>query len=286
MIKFELTEVVGWEHAIRGMRNAMNAWDKIDSGWSNGYISDDHIPVQWCGFDEEFQVGPNDQNRMMSLRKAGTDHRKYMRMIIVYVDITAPLYWWKEFDTYKVGTVANSCSTMHKLTAKEFELDDFSHEHLTGAPLYYLKNVVETLNGCRSQYLICKAKLNNKELQLTQAERKHIKAQQKHWWWQMIQLLPSSYNQRRTIMFNYEVLANMYHSRDGHPLDEWNVDFINWIRTLPDYELITGEANIDERFVSAGGVNIIRNNPNPHPSDKDYELHMKVSKEGQENEKD
>lgn len=241
MIKFENTEVVGWEHAIRGMRNAMNAWDKIDSGWSNGYISGEHIPVQWCGFDEEFQVGPNDQKRMMSLRKAGTDHRKFMRMIVVYVDITAPLYWWKEFDTYKVGTVANSCSTMHKLTYKEFELDDFSNEHLEWHYLESLNRTIDDLNLAREYYLGCEAKLKNKDLQLTQAERKHVAAQKKAFWWQMIQLLPSSYNQRRTIMFNYEVLANMYHSRDGHPLDEWSTDFINWIETLPYSELITGE---------------------------------------------
>lgn len=228
MIKFEKTWTTGWDPAIRGMRNPKNSWHLSDS-------------VNVTSINDNYHIGDKDLDLAMRLVKGGPVHAKFRRMIKVYVDITAPLYWWKEFDTYKVGTVANSCSTMHKLTAKEFELDDFSHEHLTGAPLYYLKNIVETLNGCRSQYLICEAKLNNKELQLSTSERKHIVAQQKHWWWQMIQLLPSSYNQKRTIEMNYEVLADIYNSRQGHPLDEWCEDFIAWLKTLPYSEIITGE---------------------------------------------
>ena len=228
MIKFENTWTTGWDPAIRGMRNPKNSWHLSDS-------------VNITSINDNYHIGDKDLDLAMRLVKGGPVHAKFRRMIKVYVDITAPLYWWKEFDTYKIGTVSNSCSTMHKLTAKELELDDFSHEHLTGAPLYYLKNTVETLNGCRSQYLICEAKLKNKELQLTQAERKHIVAQQKHWWWQMIQILPSSYNQKRTIEMNYEVLADIYDSRPGHPLDEWAIDFIDWIKALPYSEIITGE---------------------------------------------
>lgn len=210
MLKIENVEVMGWEHAIRGMRNPMNSWDKSDSRWH----------------DIRFIVGQNDINLMQRLAKAGTDHRKFMRMITVYVDILAPLYWWKEFDTYKVGTVANSCSTMHKIAEKEFTFDDFSHEHLTDLlapnnatnPVNAMEHIIFCLNFYRDLYLTEKNKV---------------------YWWQMIQLLPSSYNQRRTVMLNYEVLANIYKSRRNHKLDEWHV-LCDWIESLPLAELITG----------------------------------------------
>lgn len=241
MIKIEHTEVYGWEAAIRGMRNPMNSWDKSDSRFS---LLDDCGDCTHCNlrFDEchEQQIGPNDLDLMSRLRNAGTDHRKFMRMITVYVDITAPLYWWKEFDTYKVGTVANSCSTMHKIHEKEFTLDDFSCEHLIrssemGAdeidirisPMQALLTTIECLNGYRNAYL--KAKENG-------ADGFTLK----RYWWQMIQLLPGSYNQRRTVMLNYEVLANIYKSRRNHKLDEWHT-FCDWIESLPYSELITGK---------------------------------------------
>lgn len=226
MIKLENYEVLGWEHAIRGMRNPMNSWGKSDSLWANGWVGDRHMPVQWTGEYDEYVIGPNDQELMKKLANAGPVHGKFRRMITVYVDITAPLYWWKEFDTYKVGTVANSCSTMHKIQAKEFTMDDFSHEHLiTNAQTYngYIPNrilwaVIDTLNEFRKLFLETKSKL---------------------YWWQMIQLLPTSYNQKRTVMLNYEVLVNIYHSRKNHKLDEWHT-FCDWIRQLPYSELITG----------------------------------------------
>lgn len=223
MIKFENTEVMGWEAAIRGMRNPMNSWTKSDSRWEPQF---DTETGPCHGF---FVIGPNDLILMARLRNAGTDHRKFMRMIAVYVDITAPLYWWKEFDTYKVGTVANSCSTMHKIAEKEFTIGDFSHDHLGYScctenefdnPMNSLEQMIIVLNGCRDKYITT----NNK-----------------FWWWQMIQLLPSSYNQRRTVMLNYEVLANIYKSRKNHKLDEWSVGFMEWIESLPYSELITGE---------------------------------------------
>lgn len=216
MIKFENMEVTGWEAAIRGMRNPMNSWEKSDSKFYNM----DNLAVEDRYKIGEFEIGSNDLDLMERLYKAGTDHRKFMRMIVVYVDITAPLYWWKEFDTYKVGTVANSCSTMHKIAAKEFTLEDFSCEHLVGIwndTLLY--TIIDLLNKAREEYL------NSKD---------------KKYWWQMIQLLPSSYNQKRTVMLNYEVLANIYKSRKDHKLDEWR-DFCDWIKTLPYSELITGE---------------------------------------------
>lgn len=245
MIKFENTEVIGWEAAIRGMRNPMNSWAKSDSNYRpilasrcdtcTSYLLDnwddcDNCEVhKLCNSPNYFLVGPNDLDLMTRLSKAGTDHRKFMRMIIVYIDITAPLYWWKEFDTYKVGTVANSCSTMHKIADKEFTLEDFSCEHLDDAfkrdgllvagYKRYLKYVIDGLNDAREMYLETK---------------------DKYYWWQMIQLLPSSYNQRRTVMLNYEVLANIYKSRKGHKLDEWNT-FCDWIESLPYSELITGK---------------------------------------------
>ncbi|MBD8943902.1 MAG: hypothetical protein EGR79_03230 [Ruminococcaceae bacterium] len=228
MIKFENTEVMGWEAAIRGMRNPMNSWEQSDSG-----ICLDTIGCHSCRADrnhcrsrmenKEFVVGYDDMNLMTRLRNAGTDHRKFMRMIAVYVDITAPLYWWKEFDTYKIGTVANSCSTMHKIAAKEFTLEDFSCEHLENSWLVHLKETIKLLNEARDAYHWCN----------TDAK--------KEWWWQMIQLLPSSYNQKRTVMLNYEVLANIYKSRNNHKLDEWSVGFMDWIKSLPYSELITGK---------------------------------------------
>ena len=250
MIKIENVEVVGWEHAIRGMRNPMNSWEKSDSCASTQAVEEG-----W------FDIGPNDHKRMMSLRNLGTDHRKYMRMITVYVDITAPLYWWKEFDTYKVGTVANSCSTMHKIGEKEFELDDFSHDRLItdrdecweedlmagdeciSTPFNILETTVDALNIYREKWLHAKTKPMKEE-----AKRKDLV---KKYWWQMIQLLPSSYNQRRTIMLNYEVLANMYKSRKNHKLDEW-LDFCKWIETLPYSELITGVAVDDAISIGTG----------------------------------
>ena len=216
MLKIENTEVMGWEAAIRGMRNPMNSWKKGDS--SKCYANA-NCPGICRNNISGMCIGPNDLDLMTRLRNSGTDHRKFMRMIIVYLDITAPLYWWKEFDTYKVGTVANSCSTMHKIHTKEFTMDDFSHEHLTPWNETVLRNLIVELNESRDQYLHTK----NKED-----------------WWQMIQLLPSSYNQRRTDMVNYEVLANMYKSRRNHKLDEWHT-FCDWIEGLPYSELITGK---------------------------------------------
>lgn len=226
MIKIENTEVMGWEAAIRGMRNPMNSWDKSDTGWyltgtpgtNPAAANDKYLREKYC-------IGDNDLDLMKRLAKAGTDHRKFMRMITVYLDITAPLYWWKEFDTYKVGTVANSCSTMHKIAGKEFEMSDFSCEHLKPTSIKMMHDIIDILNKYRADY-------NNPE-----AEKLGVK---KDYWWQMIQLLPSSYNQRRTVMLNYEVLANIYKSRKDHKLDEWHT-FCGWIETLPYSELITGE---------------------------------------------
>ena len=213
MIKIENTVVPHgeqWKSLILGARNAMNSWDRSDSEF-----------VQVCGdFEWEYHIGNNDLDLMTRLSKAGTDHRKFMRMIVVYADITAPLYWWKEYDTYKIGTVANSCSTMHKIHEKEFTLDDFSCEHLVTASMFCLNSTVEQLNWCREAFL----ETNDKSC-----------------WYQMIQLLPSSYNQKRTVMLNYEVLRNMYHSRKNHKLDEWKA-FCDWIEKLPyAKELICNE---------------------------------------------
>lgn len=216
MIKVENVEIYGWEAAIRGMRNPMNSWDKSDTQFEYAY-----------GAMHTFKIGPNDLDLMKRLVKAGPDHSKFMRMIGVSLDIVAPLYWWKEFDTYKVGTVANSCSTMHKIADKEFTLDDFSHEHLLTPdevewgdyiPSIWLNETINLLNENRKKFI----KTNNKK-----------------YWWNMIQLLPTSYNQRRTVTLNYAVLANMYKARKAHKLDEW-VEFCKWIETLPYSELITG----------------------------------------------
>lgn len=223
MIKFEFPEVVGWEAAIRGMRNPINSWLESDSHRDGCYRAPFCYKSRYC------TVGPNDLDLMTRLRNAGTDHRKFMRMITVYVDITAPLYWWKEFDTYKVGTVANSCSTMHKIADKEFTMDDFSHEHLEGRALNTLEDMVDELNYWRDYYLAIK----KQNVVGTDKKSKEL-------WWQMIQLLPSSYNQHRTVMLNYEVLANIYKSRKNHKLGEW-IDFCKWIKNLPYSELITGD---------------------------------------------
>lgn len=212
MIEIENVEVMGFKAAIRGMRNPMNSWLKSDSGYTSPY-------QDGCVNSAGFSIGSNDLDLMKRLRSAGTDHRKFMRMIAVYLDITAPLYWWKEFDTYKVDTVANSCSTMHKIADKEFTLEDFSCEHLVGIAKDDLHGTTAVLNHFRKLYL---------------------QSKDKKYWWQMIQLLPSSYNQKRTVMLNYEVLANIYKSRHNHKLDEW-VEFCKWIETLPYSELITGK---------------------------------------------
>lgn len=255
MLKIENTEVMGWEAAIRGMRNPMNSWEKSDSRFS---LLEDCGDCTHCNlrFDEcnEQQIGPNDHDLMTRLRNAGTDHRKFMRMITVYLDVTAPLYWWKEFDTYKVGTVANSCSTMHKIADKEFTLEDFSIEHLIGSPIpnfnkhVHVTEKAEDGNKCYSfglgttpacfiEWII--GVLNTyREL--------YLKTKDKQYWWQMIQLLPSSYNQKRTVMLNYEVLANIYKSRRNHKLDEWHT-FCDWIESLPYSELITGNDYYETR---------------------------------------
>ena len=215
MLKIEKTEVYGWEAAIRGMRNPMNSWKKSDSGMA----LDEH-------YFEYFDIGDNDYELMMKLRNAGTDHRKFMRMIVVSFDITAPLYWWKEFDTYKVGTVANSCSTMHKIHSKPIELSDFSIDDFI---IDEDDTIDLTLKDCFWNVVTdCEA------LRLKYLETKDAK-----YWKGLIQLLPSSYNQKRTVMLNYEVLANIYKSRKNHKLDEWHT-FCDWIESLPYSELITG----------------------------------------------
>lgn len=247
MIKIENVTIYGLEETIRGMRNPMNSWDKSDSGICGGgdkHIGCDNCCEHDCGhsFDGGFHVGKADHELMMKLATGGSVHAKYRRMITVYLDITAPLYWWKEFDTYKVGTVANSCSTMHKIHSKEFTMDDFSHEQLLGmfqhyderkiplldvspykdgsitwSPLGILEQTIKLLNICRAEFLETKDKT---------------------YWWQMIQLLPSSYNQKRTVMLNYEVLTGIYPMRKEHKLDEWR-EFCQWIENLPYSEIIT-----------------------------------------------
>lgn len=244
MIKLENTQVTGWEAAIRGLRNPKNSWDRSDStffgnGYGGAHGACDNIDISPS---ELLQVGNNDFDLMEKLAKSGPVHAKYRRMIVVYVDITAPLYWWKEFDTYKVGTVANSCSTMHKIADKPFEESDFSCEHMFHEydeemePSYYesrgpifspystLQIICNVLNTCREYY---------------------IKTGDKRWWWQMIQLLPSSYNQKRTVMLNYEVLAGIWEYRRSHKLDEWR-ELCKWIETLPCSELITGKETAED----------------------------------------
>ena len=231
MIKIEnvvLPHEKQWEAIIRGMRNPLNSWDKSDSKECRdlfcGECNEECLP-----YSNGFIIGSNDFDLMKRLFKGGTEHRKYLRMIQVYVDITAPLYWWKEFDTYKIGTVCNSCSTMHKIHSKEFTWDDFSHEHLTHTDAFHMDANEDALNAL--QVVINALNYNRK---------KYLETKDKTYWWQMIQLLPSSYNQKRTVMLNYEVLASMYHQRKNHKLDEWRT-FCEWIKTLPCSELITGE---------------------------------------------
>jgi hypothetical protein len=243
MIKLENYEVVGWEHAIRGMRNPKNSWERSDSDFGcrlkkgrdcvdwNRHDDGEVTMCKECGWCDslcdytdphnehrEFIIGPNDQKLMMNLAKGGPVHAKYRRFIDVYVDITAPLYWWKEFDTYKVGTAANSCSTMHKIHDKEFTLDDFSHEHLYFDSKEMLEKIIKGLNAYREDFL---------------------REKNKDYWWQLIQMLPSSYNQKRTVKLNYEVLTGIYTWRKDHKLDEWR-EFCKWIESLPYSEIITG----------------------------------------------
>lgn len=240
MLKIENTEVLGWDAAIRGMRNPLNSWEKSDSQ----FVRDpDYGCFGVCPCAELVDcdcchVGPNDLKLMNTLRNAGTDHRKFMRMITVYLDIAAPLYWWKEFDTYKVGTVANSCSTMHKIADKEFTLEDFSHEHLlsmanndAGDALFLNDANNIRVDGDDLLGLIINV--------LNYYRGRYIKTKDKRYWWQLIQLLPSSYNQKRTVMLNYEVLANIYKSRRHHKLDEWHT-LCDRIESLPYSKLITG----------------------------------------------
>ena len=251
MIKLENTEVVGWEHVIRGMRNPLNSWDKSDSEFIRDpdYGCSGNCPCEDIdGHCDCCFIGANDLDLMKRLRNAGTDHRKFMRMITVYVDITAPLYWWKEFDTYKVGTVANSCSTMHKIADKEFTIEDFSYEHLDDIWGYEpeVRDMAptiefETHTDKITNYVLGPDDILNLTIKmLNRCRDLYLKTKEKTYWWQMIQLLPSSYNQKRTVMLNYEVLANIYKSRKNHKLDEWK-DFCKWIEGLPYSELITVE---------------------------------------------
>lgn len=225
------------EFIIKGMRNPMNSWEKSDSYCGCGSsihrekCEECHIcQYEGCIGEQEYFVGGNDHELMQRLSNAGTEHRKYMRMMPVYVRITAPLYWWKEFDTYKVGTVANSCSTMHKIAEKEFTLEDFSMEHLGHRSLNRFKLMISELNLWRRIYI---------EGYPEEFDKPEIKPKSKDIWWQLIQLLPSSYNQTRNVMLNYEVLANIYRQRKGHKLDEWR-EVCKWIESLPYSELITG----------------------------------------------
>lgn len=227
MLKFENTDTYGFEHALRGMRNPMNSWDKADSSAFYEEKACDKCPnnieetcsmLLPCPVELKFVIGPNDLKLAQSLIKAGSEHRKFLRQIEVWVDITAPLYWWKEYDTYKVGTVANSCSTMHKITAKAFALADFSYERLEPISLKALQNTIDVLNYWREIYV-----LGNKDRQ----------PKDKEVWYQLIQLLPSSYNQKRAVTLDYENIYSMIRQRQHHKLDEWSKDFIAWARSLP-----------------------------------------------------
>ena len=258
MIKIEKTDIHGWEAAIRGARNSFNSWDKSDSA-ACYFCRDNDTNPGFCDdglYDKTivlsnpdgscFEIGPNDQKLMKKLAKAGPSHAKYRRFITVTMDVTGPLYWWKEMDTYKVGTVGNSCSTMHTIADKEVELEDFSCEHLISdepipTRVYSAKDMME-------------ATVANLNL----FRRLYLDTKDKKYWWQMIQLLPSSYNQKRTLLVNYEVLANIYHQRKEHKLDEWRT-FCEWIKGLPMSEIITGkETDIDsetvEKLVDCGNV--------------------------------
>lgn len=226
MIKVENIETYGWEAAIRGMRNPMNSWEKSDSHYCNEdcpMVMNGHEPALECDNGERgYCIGTNDLDLMKRLYKGGTEHRKYLRMITVTLDIIAPLYWWKEFDTYKVGTVANSCSTMHKIHAKEFTFDDFSTDHLEDFSWNRLDDLIGHLNICRNKY---------------------IETKEKQWWWQMIQLLPSSYNQRRTVQMSYENVMAMIKQRENHKLDEWR-NFVCILKGLPYVKEIIGENEV------------------------------------------
>lgn len=255
MIKIENTEVVGWEAAIRGMRNPMNSWEKSKSA----YCRDFKCSIDECPFDDkcndqcsggvtssDFIIHKDDHDLMMRLAKGGSVHAKYRRMIAAYCDITAPLYWWKEFDTYKVGTVANSCSTMHKIHEKEFTLEDFSTEHLDDC---LLGTFIPIANN--DHMTVCPKEVLERLTipSLNHARTEFLETKDKRYWWQMIQLLPSSYNQRRTVMLNYEVLAGIYTWRKDHKLDEW-LEFCQWIEQLPYSEIIT--AKPDEKIEITG----------------------------------
>ena len=254
MIKIEKTEVLGWEHAIRGMRNPMNSWEKSDSTMYSHVLKSEEVSpgverTYWEPCVPYMNVGEKDYELMLKLANGGPVHAKYRRMITVYVDITAPLYWWKEFDTYKVGTVANSCSTMHKIHEKEFTLDDFSCEHLyTGFEepdshsCIYVPHESGEIDNDSIMYpmdvLMCTIDI------LNVCREKFLETKDKKYWWQMIQLLPSSYNQKRTVMLNYEVLVGIYKWRKEHKLDEWR-EFCKWIELLPYSEIITGKVEED-----------------------------------------
>lgn len=239
MIKLEnvvLDSPEQMEFIIEGMRNPMNSWEKSDSVFIE---EDEYYDILGnsgpaVGEENRSELGPDDLSLMQRLSNAGTEHRKYMRMMPVYVRITAPLYWWKEFDTYKVGTIANSCSTMHKIQEKEFTLDDFSHEHLDIRTRKILEETIKALNDYRYIYI----NYNPDDFEIKGCPSK------KDIWWQMIQLLPSSYNQTRNVMMNYEVLANIYRQRKNHKLDEWR-EFCKWIESLPYSEMITGKEDSD-----------------------------------------
>lgn len=245
MLKIENTKIVGWDAAIRGMRNPMNSWEKSDTLFFCPSQGDIRKIVEGQDLELLSEIGPNDYKLMASLRNAGTDHRKFMRMITVYMDITAPLYWWKEFDTYKVGTVANSCSTMHKIASKEFAAADFSDEHLDDISGYEpeVRNMapaIEIRTDTISNHLLGPSDILNLTIKmLNRCRELYLRTKNKVYWWQMIQLLPSSYNQLRTVMLNYEVLANIYKSRKDHKLDEWRT-FCTDIKAFPYSELITG----------------------------------------------
>ena len=311
MIKIEKENTYGWEEAIRGMRNPLNSWERSDSLFkltcdntecgdcpehNSGSCNPDRLDKYGTN------VGHNDHELMMKLAKGGPAHAKYRRMITVYADITAPLYWWKEFDTYKVGTVVNSCSTMHKIHAKEFTLDDFSCEHLIDSVQEepFDPEVPEGVNimanddtGCLA--VVCHGNyheghsytdtlcVSQKDIldmfvipALNANRETYLKTKDKKYWWQMIQLLPSSYNQKRTVMLNYEVLNNMYHSRKNHKLDEW-VEFCKWVETLPYSELITGkEEMVSPPNICTGCGSVIPEGkqvcPNCDPSKKSWEV--------------
>ena len=229
MIRIENVDVFGWESAIRGMRNPMNSWDKSDSQF--------HVCSK-SGKTSYTEIGNNDLKLMQSLVKAGTDHSKFMRMINVSCDITAPRYWWTEYDTYKVGTVRNSCSTMHKIADKEFEQSDFSREHLTTLD-YQHYDILDTEEVKRIEFQTASTEILRLIIQCLNNYRKlYLATKNKKYWWQMIQILPQSYNQRATVQLNYAALRNMYHARKNHKLDEW-IEFCKWIETLPYSELIT-----------------------------------------------